>query len=339
MRSACFLLLALGVSLPAFGGGAATVRSYPLPSGGSLELTVPMRWQEDVSWTKGESWPKVAYRPSEGNDFAVSVSVVSQAEVARDESHPDRVRNLVDRAARAALGLEEKDDLHLEEFDGPQGPGWFFSVVDPSVPDDAGPGVFRVMTQGAIGVDEVLLVATVLTQRQTSVELDAAVDLLRTARLSDRPGDSWRAPTQSHRNRGGAGERYELLLPEGFHAVSTSPLEARDEATGGYLSVEVAMRASDVRSELRVAEQAIERRSPEGWLLRRRGKTAIAGELAAEFSVVDEHRDEAVTILAIPHGEFTLVIEWRVHPSYEALGARRLRELLATLQFTQPAKG
>lgn len=326
----------LAVGIAASAAGLATVRAYPLPSGGSLEMSVPMRWQEEIAWAPGEAWPRLKFR-AEGEQFAVSLTTIPETDIERGSARPDRVRSLVEASARAAHGVGPGPDLLLEEFDGSQGPGWFYAVTDEAVPDPPPPGVFRVMTQGAIALRDVLLSATVLTHARTSPDLDAAIDMLRSARVSDLPGDTWRQPDPSHRDRGGVGERYTFDPPEGFLVEAASPLRARDAETNGILLASVEMRRSDVKSEMRGLAARLDRRSPDGWILRRSGRVLCGGSPAAELIAIDEHRDTAVHFVAVPREDFVLVIEWRIAPSAARRAMPRARAALEGIRFAEPA--
>ena len=337
-RALCFAVPFLAGSLLASdvaAAGATTLRAYPLPAGGSLELSAPLRWKEEITWTPGESWPRLRFSTEGGDDLAISLAAVPEGDIPKDESHPSRVRNVVDKSARAALGIGADKDLFLDEFAGPQGPGYFYSVVDQSVPEPPPPGVFRVLTQGAIELSDVLLTATILTQKQSSPELAAAIDMLRSARISDKPGDDWRRPSQAHLDRGSVGQRYEIALPPGFKMESGSPFQARDGESDGLMLIRVDVGASNIPDELRAMEAEMNKRSPENWLQRHRGRTLVAGSPAAELIVSDEHRDQVSHFVAVPRKGWVLWIEWRIRPQQAKAGTARFREALAAIRFLE----
>jgi hypothetical protein len=316
-------------------GAATTVRSYGLPGGGSLELEVPIRWQEEIGWSEQGERPTVTFRPESGGSFLVRITVlVPEPDAGAAFASSDRLRGLVEGSARASLGLDGGADLHLESIgDETHVVGWYYSVVDSVMPDPPPEGTFRVMTQGASAASGFVLTATVLTQKQSGDDLNDAIAMLRTARVGEGPGDAWRVPGRIVKAHGALGQRYALDLPEGFEVTSRAPLEARHLATGALLSIDVVDRDSkaSARDELRRIEADLERRSPGAVLLRRRGVSAVAGRTAANVEAVDELRDEHVRIVAIPLADATLVLSWRVHPSRAGVAAAALDDVLAGL--------
>jgi hypothetical protein len=122
----CAALPGLAPAPSVHAAGASTLRAYPLPAGGSLELAIPLRWKEEITWTPGESWPRLRFSSEGDDDLSVSLAAIPQGDIVKDAEHPNRVRRLVDQSARAALGVGPETDLFLDEFAGPQGPGYLY---------------------------------------------------------------------------------------------------------------------------------------------------------------------------------------------------------------------
>lgn len=334
MRSALLTLLVL-LALPA-SAAETTVRSYDVPGVGSLELDVPMRWREEIGWTPEEHRPLLKFRPDDGESFLLSIAVMPRpADAPESFGSLDWLRAVVEDAARRSLGVPEDQHLGLEQIGDASAVGWYFSVTDDALPDPPPPGAFRVMTQGMSSAGSLVLTATLLTQRSWGEEVNEGMRILRTARLSDRPADPWRAPGESVKLKGSLGERYDLDVPEDFELLSRGPLRMRDRRTGGLLSIEVraSQGRSSVKSELLALESALERRSPGSWILRRRGHALLGGKPAARFIALDELRDQVVTSYALPLHDVVLDIEWLVHPTVERAGEARLDEVLRTFRL------
>lgn len=308
-----------------------SVRSYDVPGAGTLELEVPMRWQEEIGWTADDHRPLLKFRPDEGEAFLLSITVMTRPEDApADFGSVEWTRAVAEGAARRSLGIDAEQHLGLEQIGDAQVVGWYYSVTDAQLPDPPPPGTYRVMTQGVSAAGPVVLTATLLTQRSWGEEVNEGMRILRGARLTDRPADSWRVPSQAVRLRAGIGERYDLDIPEDFELRSRSPLELRCRQSGGLLRIDarpVSSRSS-VKSELLGLEAEIERRSPGSWITRQRGHALLGGKAAARLIVLDELRDQAVTFHALPLSDIVLQVTWTVHPTMERTGAQRLHALL-----------
>src|SRR5687768_4707772 len=117
--------------------GAATtsVRTYSAPGGGSLELSVPLRWHEQIAWPEGEPGAAILrFSPDSGlAEWAVSITVLRPPDTDTTFGSPARLRSLVEESARASLGIEPGTDLRIESLESGGGNGWFFSVVDHGV--------------------------------------------------------------------------------------------------------------------------------------------------------------------------------------------------------------
>ena len=72
----------------------------------------------------------------------------------------------------------EESDIPILELRGGSGPGYYISATD----KDPGPNEYKYLTQGAMGVDDLLLTFTVLTNETDSPVVKDALDMLRSAR-------------------------------------------------------------------------------------------------------------------------------------------------------------
>ena len=330
MRSTVLALTALVVASPAF-GGERTVRSYGIEGIGTLELEVPIRWTESIGWTEGDHRPKLTFAPDKGESFSLSISVLPPPEEAPNEAaRLAWLKGVVERSARTSLGVPEDQDLALEEIGEGAVVGWYYSVADAALPDPPAKGTWRVMTQGASVAGNVVLTATLLTQKQWSDDVAAGLAVLRTAKITKGPADPWRVPGPGVQARDALGQRYDLVIPDDFELESTSPLRLRDRRTGALLSIDVtaSARRATARDELRDLERELERRSPGAWITRKREVALLGGRPAAHLVAIDELRDEAVAAWALPLEDAVIALSWRVHPSKEREAEPRLELLL-----------
>jgi hypothetical protein len=306
------LLVLCSVAAPAAAQVTTTVRSYAIPGEGALELAVPMRWTEEIAFAGPGEPTRITLRPSSGGAFAFTIAV-HQPDGSADFNSRERLRSLVEESAKSALALRPETDLRTEELRGARSIGFVYSVTDSSLPDPAPEGFYRVITQGAFAADDLLLVVTILTQKSWGVELDAALDVLRSARQTDHAPDAWRLPGVQPKPLARRGGRYRLELPEDWTVLSENPLEALS-ATGGRLDVTVEDRTGNPADELRRLVLAQERRSQDAIMVRKQGKVRVAGVEGRQYEFVDTLRDVYAHQIVICPGDVVITISWSAHP-------------------------
>jgi hypothetical protein len=91
---------------------------------------------------------------------------------------PDRVRALLEKDGKRILPKTVETKIVLQELKGVHNIGYYFSVTD-KAPD---PGEYRYMTQGKIGVGNLLLSFTILTRVKESESAKDALTMLREAK-------------------------------------------------------------------------------------------------------------------------------------------------------------
>jgi len=308
-----------------------TLRAYPVPGEGALELAVPLRWLEQVAPTQPGEDARITLRPDSGSAFAFSIAV-KRPDGTSDFNSRERLRALVEDSAKAALALAPGTDLRVEQVDGLRSVGFVYSVTDASVPDPAPDGFYRVMTQGAFAAGDLLLVATILTQKSWGSDLDAALDVLRSARQSDRAPDAWRLPSEQPRPFARRGALYRLDLPADWVVESENPLVAMSPI-GARLEVDVDDRACEPASELRELQLAQERRSQDEIIVRRSGKTRVAGPVGREYAFVDTLRDAYVHQVVACHAEHVVTVTWSARARMARLVEDELEPVLDRLEL------
>lgn len=195
------LLAAATVSLAVTVTGSPAARAiaetqssdYPIPGHGVLTLEVPVHWQVTYYQPRENAAPIIIFYPLRGpQTFQLTTAVFWDDSPARNITAPEQIRKLVEQVGIEVLAQSDQDTLELSEFSGREGTGYLFDLSD----KDAGAGEYRYLTQGALGVGEVLVVFSLFTMELDPELRDTVLTMLRGARLKRqrqdvrRPGNS-----------------------------------------------------------------------------------------------------------------------------------------------------
>jgi len=155
-----------------------TLKKYPIPGHGVLELNVPASWKAAAHKPQENMPPTIIFSPSKGNDFEIIITVLwdKKGEVGFNSS--DKVRALVEKDGQNLLPRTVETKIVLQEIKGVNHTGYYFSVADKN-PE---PGEYRYMTRAGIGVGDLLLQVTVLHRVRESGAVKATLSMLRQAR-------------------------------------------------------------------------------------------------------------------------------------------------------------
>ena len=157
-----------------------TIRKYPIPEHGTLELNVPTSWKVEVHKPQKDMPPTIIYKPASGDDFQVLVTVLWSKTGEQDFNNPTKIRALVEQDGQKILSKAVETRLVVQQMRGVNNIGYFFSLTDKS----PNPGEFRYLTRGAIGVGNLLLNATILHRVKESESVKDALSMLREAKQS-----------------------------------------------------------------------------------------------------------------------------------------------------------
>jgi hypothetical protein len=157
---------------------ATSVRSYPLPGHGILELIVPTSWKESVSHAPADLPPTIEFAPASGSEFDVQLTPIWSLTGDPDLSQPDTVRGLVEKIGRRHLDQAVETEITLKKIAGARSRGYFFTITDKA----PAPGEWKFLTAGAIGVEGLLLSFTILTNSLDSEDRDRALRMIEQSR-------------------------------------------------------------------------------------------------------------------------------------------------------------
>ena len=154
------------------------VRRFPIPGHGVLELNVPNPWKAQVHKPQENMPPTIILKPASGDDFQVSGTVRWSKKGEASFNSSDKVQILVEKDGQKLLGKTVESKIVLQKLRGTNSIGYYFSVTD-KAPD---PGEYRYMTEGKIGVGNLLLSVTILHRVEDSQSVQDALFLLREAK-------------------------------------------------------------------------------------------------------------------------------------------------------------
>jgi len=179
-----FLLLFAFICLSAGRAGVAETQTgreeYEIPGHGILIMDVPVEWQATFYQPENDAFPIIAFYPFEGpQTFQLTVGVFWSDDALRDLTAPHNLRRFVEGVGRNVLEQADQDTLELEEIVGHSGIGYLFDLTD----KDAGEDEFQYLTQGALGVGNMVVVFSLFTREERQEELrELTLDMLKNAK-------------------------------------------------------------------------------------------------------------------------------------------------------------
>jgi hypothetical protein len=174
------LLVILLIASMVLAAGQRTIRKYPIPEHGTLELSVPTSWKGEVYKPQEKMHPAIIFTPAKGNDFQVLITVLWGKTGDQDFNSQEKVGTFVEKDGQKLLLNAVEPNIVLKEIKGVNNAGYYFSITD-KAPD---PGEYRYMTRGAIGVGNLFLNFTILHRVKDSQSVRDALSVLQEAKQS-----------------------------------------------------------------------------------------------------------------------------------------------------------
>jgi hypothetical protein len=157
---------------------------YNLPGHGQLRLHLPRDWNDEVRQHPGDFPPTLFISGFEGSPFVVFITPRwPDPHNASDFGTPKSIHDIVAKAAAAAAPQSVEGKLSIVTMGGGQGPGYYFDATDRAPK----PGEFKYMTQGAVGVGELVCTFTILTNDKESPVKNKTLTMV--SRAGWRPGN------------------------------------------------------------------------------------------------------------------------------------------------------
>ncbi len=149
-------------------------KKYSIPEHGTLELNVPASWKGKVHKPQENMPPTIIFDPAKGNDFQVMITVLWSKTGEHGFNSQDKVQALVEKDGQKLLPNAVETKIELQEIRGADRTGYYFAATDKA----PNPGEYRYMTQGAIGVGDLILHFTILHRVKSSQSVRDALSAL-----------------------------------------------------------------------------------------------------------------------------------------------------------------
>ena len=176
------LLVVLLIASIVSADGQKTIRKYPIPEHGTLELNVPTPWKGEVHKPQEKMAPTIIFNPAERDDFQVVIAVLWSKTREQDYNSQEKVRAFVEKDGQKLLPNTAEAKIVLQEIKGVTNAGYYFSITDKA----PNPGEYRYMTRGSIGVGNLLLNFTILHRVKDSQSVRDALSVLQEAKQSSK---------------------------------------------------------------------------------------------------------------------------------------------------------
>src|SRR5215472_7985297 len=144
-------------------------KRYPLGERGTLVVTVPGGWAEEVKQDPRTSAKTISFSPGPGKPAQVMITPYG-AQQGRPAVSKDLARENTQRDMEGIKDQAVEKQIRIVEFKGKAGVGYYFDATDKAPK----PGEFKLLRQGTLLVGDKLLLFTILSNsRQEPVIRDA----------------------------------------------------------------------------------------------------------------------------------------------------------------------
>jgi len=187
-------------------GGQGSERQYPIPGHGVLKLDVPESWVDRIDQPPNDLPPTIIFSPPSGESFKILITAMWSPTDDEDFNKPSKIKSGMERRGLTLLPKAEETELKLQELKGPSCRGYCFSLTDKAPK----PGEYKYMTQGELGLGDLILTFTILTrEKNPEVTLEAKKMLQGAGQKlppqNNEKKDAGHPDEESGRNRGANG--------------------------------------------------------------------------------------------------------------------------------------
>jgi hypothetical protein len=170
-RAALAIALACACSIALSTPVHATDAQVSVTGWGVLVLPVPSGWQQSQ---KPGKVPTLVLAPANGKGFLVQVSPLRSADGYMPDASATSLRGIVSQEADSAKSQAVEKELPIREIHSGSVHGSYFTATDRAPKPDE----FKYMTQGAIGVQGLPVVFTILYNGDPRVSAEPALRML-----------------------------------------------------------------------------------------------------------------------------------------------------------------
>ena len=157
-----------------------TQRNYPVPGHGELVLKVPENWEVTYLSLAEDKPPVITFYQTDSQKreiFQLNLSIFWDDGFKRKITNPDNIKALVTNVGESILESSAESELVLNPISGVAGQGYYFKLSDKAAKTDE----YKYLTQGALGVGEVLLVFSLFCYEPDIQLQNMALEMMQTA--------------------------------------------------------------------------------------------------------------------------------------------------------------
>lgn len=169
-------LLLMACALPAVAEDT-TVRSYQLPSRGTLELRVPVSWQDELQQSENGESAAIEFRPKTGEAFVADVTILYPPRPNTSSSIQKVIRANVEKEGHKWLKAAGPQPLNIKPISGTSGNGYYFSLSEASYK----PGEYQHIAAGMVQVGDVVAAFQIFSNDDGATAVQSLLAALTTA--------------------------------------------------------------------------------------------------------------------------------------------------------------
>ena len=160
--------------------GPALARSYRFGTG-SLVIEVPDDWADRVERSADDRPPTIHLSSASGDGTELTIAVFRTGDGGLDLNDSEQLRSMVISGGLDQMAGAREELLTLEELNGPFAHGYFYTLTQ----WDPFPGKHPFGTQGALILEDLVLIFTILAHERTGPALTGALSMLKEARWEE----------------------------------------------------------------------------------------------------------------------------------------------------------
>jgi hypothetical protein len=161
----------------------------PIPGRGVFTFTLPAEWKEVRRISPKDLPPTIEFERSGSLRGSLQMTVLWSPKNAPDFTSPEKVREICLASQVALKGGTVEQELPLQPLKGAEGSGFFYEATDKTYHAPAGsrpPGEFPVLTHGELGVGQLIVGFTIMSDAKDDPAVREALASIQKASL--RPG-------------------------------------------------------------------------------------------------------------------------------------------------------
>jgi len=162
----------------------AADRQYPLADQGTLQLSVPTSWRDQIEKDSEQLLASIVFVPTSGAPFGIVLNPIWPAK--KDSPRPDSgaLKRLVQRAADEIKPQTVEQTIEIVEVEAASGTGYYFSVTDRSPSPQ-----YKYLTQGVLPVGLFAVAFTIYTNDGQQEVVNETLTMLKSATISGGKAD------------------------------------------------------------------------------------------------------------------------------------------------------